>query len=86
MSSSNLKPYADLKVKVREYTDKDGNTKGVWREIGTLFSSPHQSNMFISIDTLPLVDFSKGLTVAVFKREDFDTTNNETKDDGEVLI
>ena len=51
---SNLTPYADLKVKVREYTDKDGKTKGVYEKIGTMFSSPHESRYTIKLDTIPV--------------------------------
>lgn len=54
MATKNLKPYATLKAKIREYEDKDGNTKSVYQEIGTLFASPHFSNMVIKLDTVPV--------------------------------
>lgn len=47
------KPYADLRVKVRSY-EKDGEIKNVYATIGTLFASPHLSNMYAQIDTLPI--------------------------------
>lgn len=66
---SSLTPYADLKVKVREYTDKDGKTKGVYEKIGTMFSSPHESHYTIKIDTLPIDNEWKGW-VSVFPRDE----------------
>jgi hypothetical protein len=69
--SSNLKPYADLKVKVREYTDNnDGKTKGVYVKVGTLMASPHLSHMFIVLEAIPIVKDWDG-AVSVFKRDDF---------------
>lgn len=70
MTDSKLKPYADLKYKARTYTDKDGKEKGVWIQIGTLFSSPHGSNMTIKLDTVPVGEWSGW--VSLFKREDAD--------------
>jgi len=67
--SSNLKPYADLKAKVRDYQAKDGKTKGIYVKVGTLFASPHLSHMFINIEALPVGKDWDG-TVSVFKRED----------------
>ena len=67
MSDSKLKPYADLKVKTRTYIDKDGKEKGVWLTIGTLFSSPHGSNLTIKIDAIPTGDWNG--FVSIFKRE-----------------
>ena len=68
MSNSKLKPYADIKFKVRTYTDENGKEKGVWSTIGTLFASPHGSNMTIKLETVPVGEFNGWL--AVFKRED----------------
>jgi len=68
--SSKLRPYADLKAKVREYTDSEGKTKGVYVKVGTLFASPHLSHMFISIESVPVGDWDGA--VSVFKREDFE--------------
>lgn len=67
---SSLKPYADLKYKARTYTDKDGKEKGVWVQVGTLFATPHGSNMTIKLDTVPVGEWSGYLSV--FKREDFE--------------
>lgn len=50
---ANIKAYADLRVRVRTY-DKDGEKKSVYQTIGTLYASPHFSNMSIRIDTLPI--------------------------------
>lgn len=65
-----LKPMGDLKYKARTYVDKDGKEKGVWVQIGTLFSSPHGSNMTIKLDTVPVGEFNGW--VSVFKREDWE--------------
>ena len=68
MSDSKFQPYADLKYKARTYTDENGKEKGVWIKIGTLFSSPHGSNMGIKLDTVPVREWDG--RIAVFKRED----------------
>jgi len=73
-SQSKLKPYANIKAKVREYTDKDGKTKGVYVDVGTLFASPHLSNLTIKLDTVPIGNNWNGW-LSVFKREDFETDN-----------
>lgn len=70
MADTKLKPYADLKVKIREYTDKDGKTKGVYMQIGTLFSSPHGSHMAIKMDSIPVGEWNGW--VSVYKRDDFE--------------
>lgn len=83
MSDSKLKPYADLKYKARTYTDKEGNEKGVWVQVGTLFSSPHGSNMTIKLDTIPVGNPDWKGFIAVFKREDFEEGN---RPDSEVSL
>lgn len=65
---SSLKPVADLKFKARTYIDKDGKEKGVWVKVGTLFSSPHGSNMTIKLDAVPVGEWNGWLSV--YKRED----------------
>lgn len=81
---SSLKPYADLKVKTREYTDKDGKTKGVYEKVGTLFSSPHGSHMAIKLDTIPVGNWEGWLNV--YKKEEAtqvtsqETTNEVSSD------
>jgi hypothetical protein len=65
---SKLKPYADLKAKVREYEDENGDKKGVYVKVGTLFASPHMSHLFISIEALPIGTWDGA--VSVFKRND----------------
>lgn len=67
--SSSLKPYADLKVKTREYKDSEGKSKGVYLKIGTLFASPHMSHMFITMEAIPIGIEWNG-AVSVFKREE----------------
>lgn len=61
------KPYADLKYKARTYIDKDGKEKGVWVQLGTLFSTPHGSYMSIKLDTIPVGEWSGN--ISVFPRE-----------------
>ena len=90
MSNSSLKPFADLKVKIREYEDEDGKTKGVYQKIGTLWSTPHGSNMAIKIDAIPVQMFKKGEHqhwdgwANVFKIEgaeqEIETDQNKTED------
>lgn len=69
MSDKKLLPYADIKYKVRTYTDENGKEKGVWAKIGTLFSTPHGSNMTIRIESIPVGNEWNGW-LAVYKRED----------------
>lgn len=57
--SSALQPYAELKVKVREYVDEEGKTKGVYVKVGTLFSTPHGSNLAVKLESLPITMFKK---------------------------
>lgn len=80
MSDSKLKPIANISYKSRTYKDKDGNEKGVWLTIGTLFSSPHGSNMSIKLDALPIGKDFDGF-LAVFKREDRTEQNNESSEE-----
>ncbi len=75
--TSSLKPYAVLKVKVREYTDPEGKTKGVYTKIGTLFSSPHHSHMFVSLESIPVGVKDWDGAVSVFKRDDWEESTNE---------
>jgi ribosome biogenesis protein Nip4 len=65
------KPYADLKAKVRTYTDKEGKEKGVYVKVGTLFATPHGSNMYITMEALPISKEWNGI-VNVFVRDDAD--------------
>tara|TARA_R110000782_G_scaffold269130_1_gene366666 strand:- start:351 stop:632 length:282 start_codon:yes stop_codon:yes gene_type:complete len=65
-------PYADLKAKVRTYTDKEGKEKGVYIKIGTLFASDNFNNMYLSIEAMPMGTEWNGL-VSVFKRDDVTT-------------
>jgi hypothetical protein len=77
MSDSKLKPYANIKAKVREYEDKEtGKMKGVYVDVGTMFASPHLSNITIKLDTVPIGNNWNGW-LSVFKREDFNIDNNE---------
>ena len=79
---SALKPYADLKYKSREYEDKEtGKMKGVWLTVGTLFSSPHGSNMSIKLDCVPVGDEWNGW-LSVFPRE----RQAENKESDDKLI
>lgn len=76
MSNDKLQPYADLKYKSRTYTDKDGNEKGVWVTLGTLFSTPHGSHQTIKLDTVPVGEFNGW--ISVFPREEPKDKNEQT--------
>lgn len=78
MSDSKLKPYADLKYKARTYIDKEGNEKGVWVQLGTLFSSPHGSNMTIKLDVVPVGEWNGW--VSIFKREEVNDNPRDPED------
>jgi len=80
MSDSKLKPIADLKYKARTYIDKEtGKEKGVWEKLGTLFSSPHGSNMAIKLDTIPVGNEFNGW-VSVYKREQTEDSEVKSED------
>lgn len=76
---SEYRPYADLKVKIREYDDREtGKKKGVWASVGTILATPHLSSMFIVLDSIPVNSLDKSGNkapfdgrVSVFKRDDF---------------
>lgn len=53
MEDHKPKLYARLRVKTGEY-EQDGKTKNRYAEIGVLFATPHFSNMYMNIDTLPV--------------------------------
>lgn len=74
---SDLKPTADIKFKVRTYTDKDGKEKGVWLTVGTLFSSPHGSHQSIKIDTIPAGEWNGWLSVYPREEQDRPLTQHE---------
>lgn len=69
MSDSKLQPTHDIMWKSRTYTDKDGKEKGVWLKVGTLFSTPHMSNISIKIDAMPVSKEFDGF-LAVFERKE----------------
>lgn len=83
---SNYQPVADLKVKTREYTDKEtGKLKGVWNTVGTLWSTEHGSSQFITLDSIPVTVFKDGEKipfdgrVSVFRREEFNNAESDSK-------
>lgn len=76
-----IKPYADLKVKVREYEGLDGKVKGAYVKIGTLFASPHFTHMFINIEALPLNIALWDGSVSVFKRTDATQSTDDSNND-----
>ena len=55
MENANNKPklYARLRVKTGTY-EKDGVVKNSYAEIGRLMASPHFSNMYMQLDSLPI--------------------------------
>lgn len=53
MDNNPAKLYARLRVKTGSY-EKDGKKKNRYSEIGVMFASPHFSNMYLQIETLPI--------------------------------
>lgn len=53
MENNAAKLYARLRVKTGSYP-KDGKTKNRYSEIGVMFASPHFSNVYLQIETLPI--------------------------------
>lgn len=82
---SKYQPIADLKVKIREYQDKDGKTKGVWSTVGTMWSTEHGSSQFITLDSVPLNTFKDGERfpfdgrLSIFRREEFNNAESDRK-------
>lgn len=84
MSNSSLRPYGNIRAKVREYTDKEtGKTKGVYIDVGTLFASPHFSHMAIKIDAMP-VGLEWNGWLSVYPKEN--TTQPPEDNNSEVII
>jgi hypothetical protein len=71
-----LKPYGDIVIKTGEY-QKDGKTKNRYKNIGTLFATPHFSRISIKLDALP--NGGDGW-LSVFPREKSENTNNDSYD------
>jgi hypothetical protein len=62
------RPTHDLAIKTGEYTDKDGQTKGRWLNIGTIFKHD-DGGVSIKLDAIPVgMPEWKGW-VSVFPRE-----------------
>lgn len=49
MSNSKLQKVGRLMVPNGKYTDKNGNEKTSWHEIGIVFATPHHSNMCVKL-------------------------------------
>lgn len=89
MTDSKYRPYADLKVKTREYDDREsGKKKGVWFHVGTIFATPHLSSQFMVIEGLPINCLDKDGNkipfdgkVTIFKRDDFTEQQEATTPD-----
>lgn len=80
-------PYADLRVKVGSY-EKDGKTKNRYQNVGTLFATPHFSNMYIQLDTLPITKDWDG-RIYINPREEnrvIDANADLNKPGGDVVI
>ena len=55
MSDQKLSPYGDISVVTGKYM-KDGKERNRYTKIGTLFATPHFSNVSIKLDALPMND------------------------------
>jgi len=66
MEEKKLRPYADISVVTGKYM-KDGKERNRYHKIGTVFASPHLTNMTIKLDSTPLGDG----WCKVFKRDDW---------------
>lgn len=77
MTDDKLKPHGDVVVTTGKYTDKDGKERNRYKNIGTLFATPHFSRITIKLDALPMNDG----WLQVFKREDARDTVAEVSDE-----
>lgn len=71
-----LQPYGDIVVVTGKYM-KDGKERNRYKNIGTLFATPHFSNISIKLEALPL---NSDGWLRVFPREG--SENMKPKDDG----
>lgn len=62
-------PTHDLAVKVGEYQDRSGQTKGRWQRIGTVFKHD-DGGTSIKLDAIPVGVPDWNGWVSVFKRDD----------------
>jgi hypothetical protein len=77
--------YADLRVKTGTY-ESDGKTKNRYADIGVLFASPHFSNMYMQIDTLPISkDWDGRIYVNPRNEKMAETTDKQPLTQHEVL-
>lgn len=53
---ANYEKVASLKVKNGTYTDKDGNEKNRYTEVGVLLSTPHGSQLLIKLHATVVSD------------------------------
>lgn len=67
MSNSKLQKVGRLMVPNGKYTDKNGNEKTSWHEIGIVFATPHHSNMCVKLHAN---GFGEGQFCNVFFDED----------------
>lgn len=68
------KLYARLRVKTGTY-EKDGKQKNRYADIGVMFASPHFSNMYMQVDTLPIKDWDGRIYIDPIEKQE----NKETK-------
>lgn len=81
MDEKKLKPYADITVVTGKYM-KDGRERNRYHKIGTLFASPHFSNMTIKLDSMPLNDG----WLKIFPRDDATQQREEIVESSESEI
>lgn len=67
MTNSKLQKVGRLMVPNGKYTDKNGNEKTSWHEIGIVLATPHHSNMCIKLHSN---GFGEGQFCSVFYDED----------------
>ena len=67
MTNSKLQKIGRLMVPNGKYTDKNGNEKTRWHEIGIVLATPHHSNMCVKLHAN---GFGEGQFCSVFYDED----------------
>lgn len=53
MDKKNYRPYMDICRATGKY-EKDGKTRNRYHKIGNIISTPHHSNQFMVLDSLPV--------------------------------
>ena len=81
MADKQWSRYADVKRITGKYT-KDGKERNRYHTIGTIVATPHLSQQFLVLDSLP----NAGEKLAIFIKEDWQGYRPDDKPEDEKLL